>query len=103
MATTSYSTRITNAKVMADGIKEMKDSLPHGVQESDSTKLDGLRSEIEELNSKQESLKAELKSTTEALNNKEGEMDKLYNNLKKRIKLDVEQSLWRKFGIEDKK
>ncbi|MDO4763219.1 MAG: membrane-binding protein [Flavobacteriaceae bacterium] len=103
MATLPYSEKITNAKLMADGIKEMKDHLPIGVQESAATNLENLREEIEALNSKQESLKASLKKATEELNNKIGELDKTYSDLKKRIKLDIEQSLWRKFGIEDKR
>lgn len=103
MATLSYSEKIINVKLMADGIKEMKDNLPIGVQETAATKLENLREEIEAINSKQESLKASLKNTTEELNAKISEMDKLYADLKKRVKLDVEQSLWRKFGIEDKR
>lgn len=103
MSKKPYSERITDAKVMADGIKEMKDNLPLGVQESDSEKLEQLRQEVEALNSKQESIKAELKSTTEQFNEKINQMDKLYSNIKKRVKLDIEQSLWKKFGIDDKR
>lgn len=103
MATLPYSERITYAKVMADGIREMKENLPLGVQEGDSTKLDLFRSEAEALNSKQESLKAELKNTTESLNKKMDEMEKFQSNIKKRIKLDIDPSLWKKFGINDKK
>lgn len=103
MATTSYAKRVSDAQVMADGIKEMKDNLPLGVQESDSEKLIALKKEVESLNSQQESLKAELKKLTQTLNAKEDELDKLHSNLKKRIKLDIDQSLWKKFGIEDKK
>ena len=55
------------------------------------------------LNSEQESLKADLKKKTEEATQKLKEMDKFYADTRKRIKLDVEQTLWRKFGIEDKK
>lgn len=103
MSKKPYSERITDAKVMADGIKEMKDNLPLGVQESDSDKLKTLIQEVETLNSKQESLKAELKNTTGAFNKKIEEMDNLYSNIKKRVKLDIDQSLWKRFGIDDKR
>lgn len=103
MSKPPYAKRVSDAQVMADGIKEMKDNLPLGVQESDATQLETLKKEVENLNSQQESLKAELKKLTERLNTKEDEMDNLYSKLKKRIKLEIAPSLWKKFGIEDKK
>ena len=36
-------------------------------------------------------------------NSKLKELDKLYSQMKKRVKLDIEPSLWGKFGIEDKR
>lgn len=99
----SYAERITQTKVLIDGLKELKDSLPSGITEETITKLENLRSNVEKLNSEQESLKAELKKKTEQAVNELKEMDKLYSDTRKRIKLDVEQALWRKFGIEDKK
>lgn len=99
----SYSEKITAVKVMVDGIKKMKDNLPAGVTEASGDKLEELRNTVEQLNSEQEALKAALKKKTEEVNAKVDEMEKLYNDAKKRIKLDVEQALWRTFGIEDKK
>ncbi|WP_264845993.1 membrane-binding protein [Capnocytophaga catalasegens] len=99
----SYSEKIIATKLMIDGIKEHKDSLPHGVSIDIATKMEELRSKIETLNSEQESLKAELKRKTDTITKEFQELDKIYNDAKKRIKLDVEQTLWRKFGIEDKK
>ncbi|MTE24982.1 membrane-binding protein, partial [Microbacterium sp. ZXX196] len=55
------------------------------------------------LNSEQEKLKADLKTKTQALDAKLNELQKLYAQLKKRIKIDIEQSQWKEFGIEDKK
>lgn len=99
----SYSEKIISAKVMSDGIIQMKDNLPIGITEDMATKLQTLRDNVEKVNSEQEAIKASLKAKTEELNAKIDEMDKLYSNLKKRIKLDVEQSLWKTFGIDDKK
>ncbi|WKS96038.1 membrane-binding protein [Riemerella columbina] len=99
----SYSESITQAKVMADGLNRHKSNLPAGVNESHITELENLRTAIETLNSEQEKLKADLKTKTQALEGKLGEMQTLYNNLKKRIKLDIEQSQWKEFGIEDKR
>ena len=64
---------------------------------------DELREKIETLNSENEGLKAESKKKTEDINSKLKELDKLYSQMKKRVKLDIEQSLWGKFGIEDKR
>lgn len=103
MATKSYAQRIAETRVLIDGLKEMKDSLPAGIKPNTAESLETLRAKIETLNSEQESLKAELKKKTEELDNKIKELDKIYNDTKKRIKLDIDQSLWKKFGIEDKK
>lgn len=99
----SYAEKIIETKIMIDGLKEFKDSLPLGVKESTANDLETLRQKIEQLNSEQESLKVELKKKTEAIGKKFEELDKIYSDTRKRIKLDVEKSLWRKFGIEDKR
>ncbi|AFL98346.1 hypothetical protein [Ornithobacterium rhinotracheale] len=103
MAKKSYSENITLAKVMADGLSRYKSNLPAGVKESQISELESLRQTIETLNSEQEKLKADLKTKTQALDAKLNELQKLYAELKKRIKIDIEQSQWREFGIEDKR
>ena len=82
MATKTYSQKITNAKVLIDGLKKIKSNLPAGITNDTIGNLETLREKIETLNS---------------------ELDKLYSQMKKRVKLDIEQSLWGKFGIEDKR
>ena len=96
MATKTYSQKITNAKVLIDGLKKIKSNLPAGITNDTIGNL-------ETLNSENEGLKAESKKKTEDINSKLKELDKLYSQMKKRVKLDIEQSLWGKFGIEDKR
>ena len=96
MATKTYSQKITNAKVLIDGLKKIKSNLPAGI--TDDTIVN-----LETLNSENEGLKAESKKKTEDINSKLKELDKLYSQMKKRVKLDIEPSLWGKFGIEDKR
>ena len=96
MATKTYSQKITNAKVLIDGLKKIKSNLPAGI--TDDTILN-----LETLNRENEGLKAESKKKTEDINSKLKELDKLYSQMKKRVKLDIEPSLWGKFGIEDKR
>lgn len=103
MATKSYAQRITETQVLIDGLKELKSNLPAGIKPNTAESLETLKAKIETLNSEQEKLKAELKTKTEELYKELDALDKIYNDTKKRIKLDVEQSLWRMFGIEDKK
>lgn len=50
-----------------------------------------------------EKLKADLKTKTQDLDAKLGELKKLYSELKKSVKMDIEQSQWKEFGIEDKR
>jgi hypothetical protein len=42
-----------------------------------------------------------LKEKTEALNNKEQELYKLYREAKRMVKLEIPQTGWKEFGIED--
>ena len=103
MATKTYSQKITNAKVLIDGLKKIKSNLPAGITDDTILNLETLREKIETLNSENEGLKAESKKKTEDINSKLKELDKLYSQMKKRVKLDIEPSLWGKFGIEDKR
>ncbi len=103
MATKSYAQRITETRTLIDGLRDYKDSLPLGIKSTTADDLELLRNKIETLNSEQESLKAELKKKTSQIDGEIKELEKIYNDTKKKIKLDIPQNLWRKFGIEDKK
>lgn len=103
MTTKTYSEKMTQTKLMIDGLREMQDTLPAGVKPTVSSDLEILRMEIERKNTEQESLKSALKLKTEELNVDIKKLDKLLSDTKKRIKLDYPQGLWKKFGIQDKK
>ena len=55
------------------------------------------------LNGEQETLKAKLKVKTEELDAAMAAMNKKSAEARKIIKLDMPQSTWREFGIEDKR
>ncbi|MDO5105406.1 membrane-binding protein [Capnocytophaga sp.] len=99
----SYAERMALAKVLIDGLRESKDSLPAGITEEAIDEIENLRNDVERLNSEQERLKAELKMKTEEAAQKLKMMDERSAKMRKRIKLDYEQALWRKFGIDDKR
>ena len=95
MATKSYAQRITETKTLIDGLREHQDFLPSGIKSTTADDLERLRNKIETINSEQESLKAELKKKTAELDSKIKELETIYNDTKKRTKLDIAQSLWR--------
>lgn len=103
MATKSYAKRMVETRLLIDGLKDMKDDLPVSIHPNTADNIETLRTLVETLNSEQESMKAQLKKKTEELKDVMENLDKVSGDTKKRIKLDVPQSLWKKFGIEDKK
>lgn len=103
MTTKSYSEKITQTKLLLDGLKELRESLPAGMKSNVLENLENLRTKIEALNTEQETLKALLKSKTEELNLELSKLNKIISDTKKRIKLDIDKSLWKKFGIQDKR
>lgn len=103
MAKKSYSENITSARVMIDGLKAHAAKLPAGIDSAFIDKLEATKNKAEVLNSEQEKLKADLKTKTEALEAELQSLQTQYAEAKKRVKLDIAQSQWREFGIEDKK
>ena len=99
----NFSTHLAESSVMIDGLKGRNDNLPLGIKAEDLTKLEELRKKMETLNSEQEKLKADLKTKTEELNKAVSEVENKVTFLKKLIKIDIPQTQWREFGIEDKR
>lgn len=103
MATKSYADSLFEAKMMVDGLKNNQGNLPAGIDEAFINNLEKLREEVQKLNSEQEKLKADLKSKTKVLEDSHKQLSQQYADAKKRIKIDVPQTQWREYGIEDKK
>jgi hypothetical protein len=97
-------TAITNAGVMVKGITEHQEVLAlRKIDENFAKTLQANIDKCVELNKEQEALKARLKKQTEELNTAFSEMKKQASEARKIIKIDIPQSLWREFGIEDKR
>lgn len=103
MARKSFAETVSNVKVMLDGLRALEEKLPLGVTKEMIEKLDKLRDVIISINSQQESLKAQLKEKTAEMDKTFKEVDALQMSIKKRIKLDIPQTSWRAYGIEDKR
>ena len=58
---------------------------------------------METLNSEQEKLKADLKTKTQELSKTITEIESKVSFIKKLIKIDIPQTQWKEFGIEDKR
>lgn len=98
----SYSTQITDAKVMLDALKANKGKVTK-IDDDFLTEMENLKTEAEKLNGEQEKLKADLKMKTDALNVKLKALDEKYIFAKKRIKVDVPQGSWKEYGIDASK
>ena len=104
MGRKSYSKTITDTQVMVNGIKDNQEILSK--RQIDDKFAENLQEDINTciaLNNEQETLKAKLKAKTEELSKTMATMNKKSSEARKIIKLDMPQSTWREFGIEDKR
>ena len=104
MGRKTYSQTITDTQVMVKGIKENQDVLSR--RQIDTAFAEDLEFDINTciaLNGKQEELKAKLKTQTEELDEAIAALNKKSGEARKIIKMDMPQSTWREFGIEDKR
>jgi hypothetical protein len=95
---------ITNTGVMVTGIRANLDILSQ--RKIDSTFADELQVGVDlciALNIEQETLKAKLKAKTEEFEAAFAAMQKKAMEARRIIKLDIPQSLWREFGMDDKR
>ena len=104
MARKTYAQTINDTQVMVKGIKDNQEVLSK--RQIDGKFADKLQADVDtciKLNGEQESLKAKLKAKTEELDAAVAAMNKKSSEARKIIKLDMPQSSWREFGIEDKR
>jgi hypothetical protein len=104
MATKTYSQTISDATVMVKGIRDNQEVLEK--RQIDIAFADSLQADIDTavvLNNEQESLKAKLKGKTEQLDAVIATLTKKAGEARKIIKIDMPQSSWREFGINDKR
>ena len=104
MANQTFSKNIENFRVMAAGITERLTSLTSiNIIADDAEALDNYAMELEALNAAQESLKAQLKTKTEAMDKKMAEAKAKHAELSKRIKIVTPKENWVALGITAKR
>ncbi|MDR1199617.1 MAG: hypothetical protein LBK94_11530 [Prevotellaceae bacterium] len=104
MATKTYAQTISDATVMVKGIRDNQEVLAK--RQIDTVFADSLQADIDTavtLNNEQESLKAKLKEKTEQLDAMMASLIKKAGGARKIIKVDMPQSSWREFGINDRR
>jgi archaellum component FlaC len=104
MASQSYAQKMNNSKVMISGLKQNVERLAkRGLGSDFTTNYENIHNEAQSLDNEQEKLKAELKTKSEILNQKIKELDALYSESKKIVKIEMDSSSWKEFGIQDKR
>ena len=100
----TFSERLYGAKLITTGAKNDLESLAQiGVSKEDIAEIEEQINQVEQLNTKQEELKALLKTSTAELTKNDKKLSEMTGALKKRIKLVIPQARWKAFGIADKK
>ncbi|MDR2383845.1 MAG: hypothetical protein LBD76_08210 [Prevotellaceae bacterium] len=104
MASKTYAQTISDTTVMIKGIRDNQEVLSK--RQIDNAFADDLQVKIDAavvLNNEQETLKAKLKKKTEELDAVMVTLAKKTGEARKIIKMDMPQSSWREFGINDKR
>ncbi|MDR2145815.1 MAG: hypothetical protein LBE91_05075 [Tannerella sp.] len=100
----SFATQINNAQVMSAGLKANLEALEkRGINEEFIAVLDANLNSIIERNNAQERLKAELKTSTAALEALLTDLNKTMTEAVKVVKLGAPQEQWKEFGITAKR
>ena len=104
MARQSFAEKMNDSKLMISGVKQQSDRLSRrGLDANFVKKYERIFGDVQKLDNEQERLKATLKKKTEALRQKAKEMKALYSEAKKIVKIEMANSAWREFGIQDKR
>lgn len=102
--TKSFAQQLSDARLMIAGVGKNLDALGKiGLSAADVEEMESTLKVTSDLDSRQESLKAELRTCTAELNKSQRALAGLVSAAKKRVKLVMPQELWREFGIGDKR
>ena len=104
MSKNSFAETTNAAKTMIAGLKANPEVVAkRGLDAEFTAKMEKNLEVLKQLDNEQESLKAKLKTKTAELDAEIANLQALYSEAKKVVKMSVDQTGWREFGIEDKK
>ena len=96
----SFAQFLSDTRLMTEGCNAHLDEVKAvGVTESMVAKLEEKNKVLEDLDTQQEKLKADLKTCTAKLSAELAEQEKLYNEMRRRVKVGITPEQWREFGI----
>lgn len=100
----SFANTVYDARLMLNGLKQHAERLSRRGLDTDflgnyETTLDA----VQTLDNEQERLKAEQLAKTRELNAKLKELNQAYSEARKTVKLEMEPTTWKEFGIQDKR
>lgn len=100
----TFAQKLSDARLMAAGIRAHGDDLK-GVSlgEEQAAAIEAAVAALADLDTKQEKLKAELKTCTADLTAKSKALSDAVADAKKRVKLAIPSAGWQEFGISAKK
>lgn len=96
----SFAQFLSDIRLMTEGCNAHLDEVKAvGVTESMVAKLEEKNKILADLDTQQEKLKADLKTCTAKLSAELAEQEKLYNEMRRRVKVGITPEQWREFGI----
>lgn len=100
----SFAQRVSEGRLMAAGIRAHAEELK-GVSlgEEQAADIEAMVAALQEIDTRQEKLKADLKTCTADLSAKGKALSDAIADAKKRVKLAIPSSGWQEFGISAKK
>jgi len=100
MGNTTYAETLASAQLIAAGLRSHLDKLAkRGMDEAFVAGMEGTLKKVSELNAEQEALKARLKEKTSATESALTELKGQISESKKVIKLALDSTSWKQFGI----
>jgi hypothetical protein len=97
----SFNEKLGDAELLADSMEKNKDELSvRGGGEEFVNQLKTAIQDAKDLNSEQEKNKATLKDSTQQLDRKMTELDKLVSDGRNIVKMVINQKRWVEFGIK---
>lgn len=103
MAKGSFAEIVNDVKVMLSGMKANADRMTkRGLGADFVSKFAAAVETVKGLDDEQESLKAKLKQKTADVNSGLSDLEKMYMEAKKTVKIEMPKESWKEFGIQDK-
>jgi len=104
MPAKTFAATTNEVKTMISGLKTNPDAVAkRGLDAEFTARMEKTLENIKSLDNEQETLKAKLKTKTAELDAELVKIHAQHSEAKKIVKMSVDQTGWREFGIEDKK